>query len=290
MGSKELRVELIKLRKQISEKDKEISELRTSKLTLEKLRKTESVSTKKPNEIFEKEQFLQKCQEEDVSKIIEDKSIIDIPVQFTSINKIPKEIIKQDFSFKELIEENEFLKTKYQKYNSKYIKFKAKYSETRNFLDVLLQKNTFIQQVQPQERSKSYNIVSVEPQVNFDLLKNKRKADEAILEIQPIKEIKENKNKTKNEKKNENKNEKQIEKQKSRKEKVENLDESEVKEVVNKRGRKKKMTDFEKKLEKLTKMKKVRMSKKPKENIDNTFDDSSEGGYDSDNEEQCKSK
>jgi hypothetical protein len=185
MGSKELRVELIKLRKQISEKDKEISELHKMKSSLEKQRKIDSALINKTtlNEQGQKEEFFQKCQDE-IKRNNDDLEIVDNRVLSTievNSKKLAEKTILPDFSFKELIDENEYLKSKYQKYNSKYIKFKAKYSETKSFLEVILQKNILPDPSKYViERPKSVYSVMMEKEISFDLLNNKRKPKESI--------------------------------------------------------------------------------------------------------------
>ncbi len=250
MGSKELRVELIKLRKQISEKDKEISELHKIKSSLEKQRKIDSAQINKTtiNEQSEKEEFLQKCQEDEMKRNNIDFANVDNRVLTTNeINskKHAEKTVLPDFSFKELIEENEFLKTKYQKYNSKYIKFKAKYSETKSFLEVLLQRNVFPDHNKyVYERPKSVNSVMMEKEISFDLLNNKRKAKGSIDSFEKSEKSLEKNKRKRGKKEVINNKEKEIKTyQETEEEKVEIKEKPKRKEKVKK-------TDIEKKLEK----------------------------------------
>ena len=82
-----------------------------------------------------------------------------------------------DISYKELIEENEFLKQKYQKYNTKYVKFKAKYSETKNFLDLMMQMNILSEKQQSIVNlplPKVIYPVVANNEISFNLVKNNR--------------------------------------------------------------------------------------------------------------------
>lgn len=303
IGSKELRVELIKLRKQISEKDKEISELRSAKITLEKQNKLDFQFKKSPD-FPEKDQFLRKCNDEEMVKFQEDKVVVDnLPIN-QAITSKTKESTKPDFSFKELIEENEFLKSKYQKYNSKYVKFKAKYSETKSFLEILLNKQTTTPVFnQALERTKTFNFVSVERQEGFDLLKNKRNPPDQVDPIEvkepskkkgKEKKKKENEKEKDKEKENEKENEKEKKKTRERKKPSEkqegDLDNSEEKEVK-KRGRKSKKADLEKKLEKYVKTRRERMQTRArKDSSEDIFGDSSQHESESEKEEEIQSK
>ncbi len=274
MGSKELRVELIKLRKQISEKDKEISELHKIKSSLEKQRKIDSALVKKTtiNEQSEKEEFFQKGQDDEIRRNNDDLTNVDNRVLATNeliSKKHAKKTVLPDFSFKELIEENEFLKTKYQKYNSKYIKFKAKYSETKSFLEVLLHRNVFPDQSKYIcEKPKSVDSVKMEKEISFDLLNNKRKAKRSIDSLE----------------KSEN-SEVQIKKKRGKKEVVKNKEKQikvyqeteEENEGIKEKPKKKekvKKTDIEKKLEKITaKKEKIKTRRSPAVSTSNTAEE-----------------
>ncbi len=274
MGSKELRVELIKLRKQISEKDKEISELHKIKSSLEKQRKIESAQINKTtiNEQSEKEEFLQKCQEDEMKRNNIDFANVDNRLLTTNeINskKHAEKTVLPDFSFKELIEENEFLKTKYQKYNSKYIKFKAKYSETKSFLEVLLQRNVFPDHNKyVYERPKSVNSVMMEKEISFDLLNNKRKAKGSIDSFEKSEKSLEKNKRKRGKKEVINNKEKEIKtNQETEEEKVEIKEKPKRKEKVKK-------TDIEKKLEKITaKKEKIKTRRSPAVSTSNTAEE-----------------
>jgi len=274
MGSKELRVELIKLRKQISEKDKEISELHKIKSSLEKQRKIDSAQINKTtiNEQSEKEEFLQKCQEDEMKRNNIDFANVDNRLLTTNeINskKHAEKTVLPDFSFKELIEENEFLKTKYQKYNSKYIKFKAKYSETKSFLEVLLQRNVFPDHNKyVYERPKSVNSVMMEKEISFDLLNNKRKAKGSIDSFEKSEKSLEKNKRKRGKKEVINNKEKEIKtNQETEEEKVEIKEKPKRKEKVKK-------TDIEKKLEKITaKKEKIKTRRSPAVSTSNTAEE-----------------
>ena len=272
MGSKELRVELIKLRKQISEKDKEISELHRIKSSLEKQRKIESVQIKKTsmNEQSEKEEFFQKCQEDEIKRNNDEVLNVDFrihPTNEQNFKKLSEKSILPDFSFKELIEENEFLKSKYQKYNSKYIKFKAKYSETKNFLEVILQRNILPEYTKNvEERPKSVISVQMEKEISFGLLKNKRKNMNTSDSEDKSKNSQEKNKRKRGKKENDKKEKNQINI-------MQEMEENEMKER-NKKAKKVKKTDIEKKLEKITARKeKIKTRRSPAVSTSNTIEE-----------------
>ena len=98
MGSKELRIELLKVRKQVVEKDKEISELHKMKGVLEKQRRLESNQQMKivVNEQNEKEEYLQKCQD-DENKRYKDESLLN-EIHIQSKNEMNNIINKHNIS------------------------------------------------------------------------------------------------------------------------------------------------------------------------------------------------
>jgi hypothetical protein len=98
-SDKESKSEMMKLRKELSEKEKIIN---SHLLTIEKMK-----TQLKENEI-----------------------------QFKPVENVPE----HSFAVKQLYDENEFLKKKYQKYQTKYIKYKAKYEQVNKFLKYFIPK------------------------------------------------------------------------------------------------------------------------------------------------------
>ena len=270
MGSKELRIELLKLRKQIVEKDKEISDLHKIKSLLEKQKKLESSQLIKinVNEQTEKEEFLQKCNDDENKRNKDEALINDINIQAkTEMNNIFNKNSNQinDISYKELIEENEFLKSKYQKYNSKYIKFKAKYTESKNFLDLMMQMNILSQ--------KQNNIILPRPTIVYPVVANKEISIELLNSNKILKadsvvssENQDNILKRKRCKRSDSlKNTISLKDEKA-KPIVDNI---EIKEKV-KKVKKIFKTDFEKKLDKLTETKEKFKRKKTQQEVSTT--------------------
>jgi len=157
--SKEMRIELVKLKKLLGEKDKEISDLRNRSLVNHDMYSKKHELAKKGQEDGPKEEFIQKVKIDELDGT--------------------GEALKNnhgDVNYKELIEENEFLKSKYQKFSSKYIKYKAKYQETKGFIDLIMKQKSIWN-----ESCKTFAKQSiVDHEISFDLLKNKRNPNVCI--------------------------------------------------------------------------------------------------------------
>ena len=275
MDAKEVRIENLKLKKQILEKDKEIADLHKSKSLLEKQRKLEV----KVNfhEQCEKEELMQKCQYDEIVKIKNEL----ITGETMMNHNYSKKFKENDVGYKELIEENDFLKSKYQKYQGKYTKFKVKYNETKSFLDIFMQRNIInenLNNVVNKPAAKTYHFCSIDNEISFDLLKNKRKKKDSIDSIEP-EEINNGKRKRGPKKKIVSDSEEVILKQEEVKPKTKITKKIEVEEPK-KKNKKTVLTPLEKKLDKITSNKeklKFKKNKSLSQSTTNTAEELIEG-------------